>query len=66
MDTVGNAATTDEEKRRVASAGLAASQREVAVRCEPWAESGVMLQAPSLFGVENRLAEGLNRDSFEG
>ena len=31
---------TTGRKRRIAGAGLAALQREVAVRCEPWAETG--------------------------
>lgn len=32
--------TAESKKRRIASAGLAALQREVAVRCEPWTETG--------------------------
>lgn len=32
--------TAEDKKRRIASAGLAALQREVAVRCEPWTETG--------------------------
>ena len=40
IDRVLGPYRTAGRRRRIASSGLAAMQREVAVRCEPWAETG--------------------------